>query len=59
MSLRESERATLRDWYDQSGRWIERMTALYRLVEEIAARREEAARLEVLASVEARKDEQP
>lgn len=41
--LRQSERAKLRDWYDQSGQWIERMSALYALVEAMIDRRTKKA----------------
>lgn len=37
--LRESERAKLRDWYDDSGPWPERMSSLYRIIEGIIRRR--------------------
>lgn len=38
ITLRESDRAKLRDWYDDSGPWPVRMAALYRVVEGIAAK---------------------
>lgn len=37
VELSPEHRALLRDWYDQGGRWSERMSALYRIVEQIAS----------------------
>lgn len=37
--LTESERADLRDWYDVGGNWQQRMSSLYRLVEDIMQKR--------------------
>lgn len=34
-NLRESDKARLRDWYDTSGTWVVKMSALYDLVGEI------------------------
>lgn len=41
--LDEDERGELRDWFDTSGRWSERMTNLYRLVESIVSKRQRQA----------------
>ena len=43
VTLPPEQRAALRDWFDESGYWAERMTALYRLVERMLAERAELA----------------
>lgn len=39
VTLTQEQRGELRDWFDEPGRWPERMAALYRLVESVTADR--------------------
>lgn len=50
--LSASEKADLRDWYDWGGRYNERMSRLYRVVEGLVAARVEAAEAKVAAMQE-------